>query len=79
MLTGRHRAERDMNKYEEKSQRDLLAGLRTAVKALEEKGGFTLKIRGKIANKERAEELRQEIAYLQAILPPKGARSVSLT
>ncbi len=28
-------------------------------------------IDGKLANKERAEELRRQIAYLEAILPPK--------
>jgi len=69
----------EMNKFEEKSGRDLLAGLRTAVKALEEKDGFVLKLDGKIVNKERAEELRQQIAYLEAILPPKFAQSASPT
>ncbi len=68
-----------MDKFEEKSKRDLLAGLRTAVRALEEKEGFILKLDGKIANKERAEELRRETAYLEAVLPPKGARSAPLT
>jgi hypothetical protein len=34
------------------------------VKALEEKDGFILKLDGKVANEERAEELRREIAYL---------------
>jgi hypothetical protein len=38
---------------------------------LEEKDGFVLKLNGKVANKERAEELRQQIAYLEKILPPK--------
>src|SRR5713226_3535443 len=63
-----------MDEFEDKSKRDLLAGVRTAVRALEEKEGFILKLDGKIANKERAEELRRETAYLEAVLPPKGAR-----
>jgi hypothetical protein len=79
MLTRKQGVERCMNKFEEKSRRDLLAGLRTAVKALEEKDGFVLKFDGKIVNKERAEELRQQIAYLEAILPPKVAPSTSPT
>jgi hypothetical protein len=61
-----------MNKFEEKSNRGLLAGLRTAVGALEEKDGFVLEIGGKVVNKERAEELRRQIAYLEAILPPRA-------
>jgi hypothetical protein len=79
MLTGKHGAEQDMNRFVAKSQRDLLAGLRTAVRALEEKDGFTLKINGKVANRERAKELRQQIAYLEAILSPRGAHSASPT
>ena len=38
-----------MDKFEEKSKRDLLAGLRTAVRALEEEDGFILKLDGKVA------------------------------
>jgi hypothetical protein len=73
MLTGKHGAteRRVMDKFEEKSKRDLLAGLRTAVRALEEEDGFILKLDGKVANKERSEELREQIAYLEEILPPK--------
>jgi hypothetical protein len=61
-----------MNKFEERSQRELLGGLRTAVRAMEEEDGFILKINGKVVNKERAEELRRQIAYLEAILPPRA-------
>jgi hypothetical protein len=64
-----------MNEFEEKSKRDLLAGLRTTVKILEANDGFVLQINGRTANKERAAELRREIAYLEGILPPKKPKA----
>ena len=70
-MARRRGAERDMSKFEEKSKRDLLAGLRTAVRILEADDGFVLEIDGRASNKERAAELRREIAYLEGILPPK--------
>ena len=66
-----------MDKFEEKSKRDLLAGLRTAVRALEEEDGFILKIDGKLANKERAEELRRQIAYLADRIHDGGGLGVA--
>jgi hypothetical protein len=64
-----------MNEFEEKSKRDLLAGLRTTVKILEADDGFVLQINGRAANKERAAELRREIVYLEGILPPKKPKA----
>ena len=70
-----------MDKFEERSRRELLCGLRTILKALEPGGGFTLRQQGEIANEWQAKILRQEIAYLEAILPPraKAGRSASPT
>jgi hypothetical protein len=64
-----------MDKFEEKSKRDLLEGLRMTVKILEANDGFVLQMQGRVANKERAEELRREIAYLEGILPPKKPKA----
>ena len=41
------------------------------VNILDANDGFALQMNGRVVNKERAEELRREIAYLQAVLPPK--------
>jgi hypothetical protein len=66
-----------MNKFEEKSKRELLAGLRTAVKALEPMGGVIRQMGGKVVNEERVKELPSADRVSQAILPPKGAQSAS--
>jgi hypothetical protein len=63
-----------MNKFDERSKRDLLQGLRMTVAILEGGDGFVLRMNGRVVNKERAEELRREIAYLEAVLPPKLSR-----
>jgi hypothetical protein len=65
--------EEKVNAFDERDKRERLAGLRLCLKALEPGGGFVLKQQGKIANAERAEELRRHIEYLEAILPPKRA------
>jgi hypothetical protein len=44
------------------------------VDILEANDGFVLRMNGTVANKARAEELRREIAYLEAVLPPKLSR-----
>jgi hypothetical protein len=62
-----------VNAFDERDKRERLAGLRLCLEALEPGGGFVLKQHGKIANAERAEELRRHIEYLEAILPPKRA------
>jgi hypothetical protein len=64
-----------MNKFDERSKRELLAGLRTILKALERGGGFTLVQQGEVVNEQQAEIVRREIAYLEAVLPPKSAPS----
>jgi hypothetical protein len=63
-----------MNKFDERSKRDLLQGLRMTVAILEGGDGFVLRMNARVVNKERAEELRREIAYLEAVLPPKLSR-----
>jgi hypothetical protein len=63
-----------MNKFDERSKRDLLQGLRMTVAILEGSDGFVLRMNGRVVNKGRAEELRREIAYLEAVLPPKLSR-----
>lgn len=52
-----------MNKFDERSKRDLLEGLRMTVNILEANDGFVLQMNGKVVNKERAQDLRREIAY----------------
>ena len=61
-----------MNRFYEKSKRDLLEGLRMTVNILEAEDGFVLQMNGRDVNRERAAELRREIAYLEAVLQPKG-------
>jgi hypothetical protein len=63
-----------MNEFDERSKRDLLQGLCMTVDILEANDGFVLRMNGTVANKARAEELRREIAYLEAVLPPKLSR-----
>jgi hypothetical protein len=60
-----------MNKFEERSIRERLSGYRALLRALEPGGGFELVQQGKNMNEEQAEHLRREIAYLEAVLPPK--------
>jgi hypothetical protein len=60
-----------MNKFEERSRRELLGGLRTILKAPEPGSGFALRQQGEIANEWQAKIVRQEIAYLEAILPTR--------
>ena len=60
-----------MNRFYEKSKRDLLEGLRMTVNILEAEEGFVLQMNGRDVNRERAAELRREIAYLEAVLQPK--------
>jgi hypothetical protein len=62
-----------VNAFDERDKRERLAGLRLCLKALEPGGGFVLTQHGKIENAEWAEQLRRDIAYLEAILPPKRA------
>jgi hypothetical protein len=45
-----------MDKFEERSKRELLAGLRTILKALEPSGNFTLVQQGEVVNEQQAEE-----------------------
>jgi hypothetical protein len=60
-----------MDKFEERSKRELLGGLHTILKALEPGGGFTLVQQGKVVNEQEAEEVRRHIAYLERVLPPR--------
>jgi hypothetical protein len=60
-----------MDKFEERSKRELLGGLRTVLKALEPGGDFTLVQRGEVVNEHQAEIVRRQIAYLERILPPR--------
>jgi hypothetical protein len=60
-----------MDKFEERSKRELLGGLRTILKTLEPGGGFTLRQRGEVANELQAAIVRREIAYLERVLPPR--------
>jgi hypothetical protein len=70
-----------MDKFEERSKRELLGGLRTILKALEPGGGFTLRQRGEVVNELQAAIVRREIAYLERVLPPRTrpGRSAPLT
>jgi cell division septation protein DedD len=61
-----------MNKFDELSKRERLTGYRALVKALEPGSGFTLVQQGKVVNREQLKQLRREIAYLEAVLPPKN-------
>jgi hypothetical protein len=63
-----------MTKFDEKSKRDRLEGLRMTVSILEANDGFVLQMNGRIVSRERAAELRREIAYLEAVLQPKGVQ-----
>jgi hypothetical protein len=71
MLAEWCREEEKVNSFDERDKRERLTGLRLCLKALEPGGDFVLTQHGKIANAERAAELRRHIAYLEAILPPK--------
>jgi hypothetical protein len=64
-----------MNKFDERSNRERLSGYRALLRALEPGSGFTLIQQGKDMNEEQTEHLRREIAYLEAVLPPKKAPS----
>jgi ABC-type iron transport system FetAB ATPase subunit len=55
-----------MDKFEERSKRELLGGLRTILKALEPGGGFSLRQRGEVVNELQAAIVRREIAYLES-------------
>jgi hypothetical protein len=48
--------------------------LRMAVNILEANDGFVLQMNGRIVSRERAAELRREIANLEAVLQPKGVQ-----
>lgn len=61
-----------MNKFDELSKRERLSGFRALVKALEPGSGFTLVQQGKVVNREQVKQLHREIAYLEAVLPPKN-------
>ena len=67
-----------VNKFDERSKRERLEGLRMTVEILEANDGLVLQINGTVVNKERAEELRHEIAYLEAVLPPKLSHSTGI-
>jgi hypothetical protein len=45
------------------------------LRAFQPGSGFVLVQQGKNMNEEQAEHLRREIAYLEAVLPPKKALS----
>jgi hypothetical protein len=50
--------DKHMTKFDEKSKRDRLEGLRMTVNILEANDGFVLQMHGRIVNRERAEDLR---------------------
>ena len=60
-----------MDKFQEKTLRERIAGLRQTVEILEAEDGFNLTIHGRVVNKDRAIELRREIAFMESVLPTK--------
>ena len=64
-----------MNKFDERSNRERLSGYRALLRAFQPGSGFVLVQQGQNMNEQQAEHLRREIAYLEAVLPPKKALS----